>query len=190
MIIRLKGNIERLLPTSVELEVHGITYFIELPLTVSNEIQNKSNITLEIAQIIRDDSNYLYGFTSKEARDIFLRLLKVNGVGAKSGLAILSNYSANDFLEIIATNNITAIKNVKGIGAKIAGKIMLELSGYTQNLQKLEQNSNMQLIYDSLINLGFKEIEIHNSLKKLDSEILKMPINDAIKAILKTMSKH
>lgn len=189
MIIRLQGNIERLLPTSVELEVQGITYLVELPLIVSNEIQNKSSVRLEIAQIIRDDSNCLYGFTSREARDIFLRLLKVSGVGAKSALAILSSYSANDFLEIIATNNIAAIKNVKGIGAKIAGKIMLELAGYKHNLQKLE-HSNMQLVHDSLIALGFKEVEIHNGLQKLGSEVLKMPINDIVKAILKIMSKH
>ncbi|RDU71659.1 Holliday junction branch migration protein RuvA [Helicobacter aurati] len=190
MIVRLCGNVERLLPTNVELEVGGVTYFIEVPLLVSNEIQGKNQVTLEIAQVIREDSHCLYGFTSRESRDIFLRLLKVSGVGAKSALSILSNYSVDNFLEIIATNDIVAIKNVKGIGNKIAGKILLELSGYTHNLQQLEQGNNMQLIYDSLFALGFKENEIQNSLRQLDSAVLKLSPNDVIKAILKIIGKY
>ena len=80
MIVRLRGNIERLLPTSLELEVNGITYFIEISLITSTELQGKKEVTLEIAQIIKEDSNLLYGFISREDREIFLRIIKINGI--------------------------------------------------------------------------------------------------------------
>ena len=63
MIIRLRGNIERLLPTSVEIEVQGVSYLVEVPLLVSSELSGKSEVTLEIAQIIREDSQSLYGLS-------------------------------------------------------------------------------------------------------------------------------
>ncbi len=188
MIVRLKGNIEKLLPTSVEIEVNGITYFIEISLLTSIELQNKMQTTLEIAQIIREDSNLLYGFLTKQERDIFLQLLKVNGVGSKIALMILSSYSVEQFLNIIQTNNISALKNVKGIGIKVAGKIMLELTGYTQTLQSSD-TANMQLVNEALIALGFKDSQISQTLQTLDKNILTLSPNEIVKAALKSLGK-
>lgn len=188
MIVRLKGNIEKLLPTSVEVEVCGVTYMIEISLLTSVALQNKTQVTLEIAQIIREDSHLLYGFQTHREREIFLQLLKVNGVGAKIALMIMSSYSVDQFLAIIQTNNLAALKSVKGIGAKVAGKIMLELAGYTQNIQT-PNNANVQLAHEALIALGFKESQITQALQGLDNEILQMQPNDMVKAILQTMGK-
>lgn len=188
MIVRLKGNIERLLPTSVELEVCGVTYMIEISLLTSVALQNKKHITLEIAQIIREDSNLLYGFQTNQEREIFLQLLKVNGVGAKIALMILSSYSVEQFLAIIQTNNLAALKSVRGIGVKVAGKIMLELAGYTQNMQT-PNNANLQLANEALLALGFKEAQITQALKGLDNEVLQMQPNDMVKVILQTIGK-
>lgn len=189
MIIRLRGNVERLLPTSVEIEVQGVSYLVEVPLLVSSELSGKSEVTLEIAQIIREDSQSLYGFSTREMRDIFLKLLKVNGVGARSALAILSSYSVADFMGIIATNNASALKSVKGIGVKTAGKIMLELAGYTQNLQGLQQGGEMRLVFDSLISLGFKDSEINKALQGLSHEAMKLDSSEIIKLVLKNMNR-
>ncbi|RDU67683.1 Holliday junction branch migration protein RuvA [Helicobacter didelphidarum] len=188
MIVRLKGQIENLLPTSVELEVQGVTYFIEISLLTSLELQNKSQITLEIAQIIREDSHLLYGFASKQEREIFLHILKVNGVGPKIALTILSSFSVNQFLSIVQTNNLSALKGVKGIGAKVAGKIMLEFTGYTQNVQT-QENNNTKLAYDALIALGFKDSEINTALQSLHAEESNFAPNEIVKNILKRMGK-
>lgn len=188
MIVRLKGNIEKLLPTAVELEVAGITYMVEISLLTSVALQNKTQATLHIAQIIREDSNLLYGFQTHQEREVFLQLLKVNGVGAKIALMILSNYSVEQFLAIIQTNNLAALKSVKGIGAKVAGKIMLELAGYTQSMQ-MPNNANVQLAHEALIALGFKDAQITQALQGLDNEILQMQPNDMVKAILQTIGK-
>ncbi len=188
MIVRLRGNIEKLLPTSVELEVNGITYFIEISLLTSIEIQSKKQISLEIAQIIREDSNLLYGFLTRQEREIFFQLLKVNGVGAKIALMILSSYSVEQFISIIQTNNISALKSVKGIGAKVAGKIMLELSGYTQAIQS-PNTANMQLVYDALLSLGFKDSQINQTLQSLSHEILSLSPNEIVKESLKTLGR-
>ena len=110
MIVRLKGNIEKLLPTGVELEVSGVTYMVEISLLTSAALQNKTHVTLEIAEIIREDSHLLYGFETRREREVFLQLLKVNGVGAKIALMILSSYSVEQFLAIVQTNNLAALK--------------------------------------------------------------------------------
>lgn len=188
MIVRLKGNIERLLPTSVELEVYGITYMVEISLLTSAALQNKTQISLEIAQIIREDSNLLYGFQTNQEREVFLQLLKVNGVGAKIALMILSSYSVEQFLAIIQTNNLAALKSVRGIGAKVAGKIMLELAGYTQSMQT-PNNANVQLAHEALLALGFKDSQITQALQGINNEILQMQPNDMVKAILQTIGK-
>lgn len=186
MIIRLKGNVEKLLPTSIELENNGITYFIEISLLTSLELQDKKQVVLEIAQIIREDSNSLYGFITKQEREIFLQILKVNGVGAKIALAILSSYSVAQFLAIVQTNNIAALKSVKGIGAKVASKIMLELAGYTQATQS-QENANIKLAYDALIALGFKDAEINRTLQSLDTTNLNLSSNELVKLALKNI---
>lgn len=191
MIIRLKGKVEKLLPTSVELCVQGITYLVEIPLLASIELQNTlenaTEISLEIAQIIREDSNLLYGFTSKEAREIFLRLLKVNGVGAKIALAILSTFSPAQFLSIAQTSNLGALKGVKGVGAKVASKILLEFSGFSQSVES--SGNNARLAYDALVALGFRESEISTLLSKLDSATLAKEPNEIVKCVLKSMGK-
>ncbi|MDY5184676.1 Holliday junction branch migration protein RuvA [Helicobacter trogontum] len=188
MIVRLKGNIEKLLPTSVELEVSGITYMIEISLLTSVALQNKTHVTLEIAEVIREDSHLLYGFETRSEREIFLQLLKVNGVGAKIALMILSNYSADQFLAIVQTNNLAALKSVKGVGAKVAGKIMLELANYTQNIQA-PNNINVQLAHEALNALGFKDTQITQALQTLSEDILQMQPNDMVKALLQTLGK-
>lgn len=188
MIVRLKGNIEKLLPTSVELEVSGITYMVEISLLTSVALQNKKSIVLEIAEIIREDSHLLYGFETCLEREVFLQLLKVSGVGAKIALMILSHYSVEQFLAIIQTNNLAALKNVKGIGVKVAGKIMLDLAGYTQNIQT-PNNANVQLASEALIALGFKDSQIADALQNLGNEVLQMKPNDLVKSILQTLGK-
>ena len=83
MIVRLSGNIEKLLPTSVELEISGITYMVEISLLTSVALQNKENVVLEIAEVIREDSHLLYGFVTRLEREVFLQLLKVGQSGCK-----------------------------------------------------------------------------------------------------------
>ncbi|MWV62247.1 Holliday junction branch migration protein RuvA [Helicobacter saguini] len=188
MIIRLKGNIEKLLPTSVELEVNNVTYFVEISLLTSIELQNKKETTLEIAQIIREDSNLLFGFASRQEREIFLQLLKVNGVGAKIALAILSTYSVPQFLNLVQTNNAAALKSVKGVGAKVAGKIMLDFAGFSQNVESSGSES-ARLAFEALLALGFKDAEINAVLSKLDSKILEKNESEIVKEVLKNMGK-
>lgn len=188
MIIRLKGNIQKLLPTSIELEVNNVTYFVEISLLTSIALQEKKETTLEIAQIIREDSNSLYGFASRDEREIFLQLLKVNGVGAKIALAILSTYSSTQFLSLVQTNNASGLKSVKGVGAKVAGKIMLEFAGFAQNTQNASSES-ARLAYEALLALGFKDAEINAVLSKLDSRILQGNESEIVKEVLKNMGK-
>ena len=162
MIVRLRGNIER---------------------------QGKKEVTLEIAQIIKEDSNLLYGFISREDREIFLRIIKINGIGPKIALTILSSYNVNDFLAIISTNNLSALKSIKGVGAKMAGKIMLELAGYTQNMN-ITDNGNTHLAFEALSALGFKDAEINAVLQNMQKEILELAPNEIVKVALQNIGKR
>lgn len=183
MIIKLRGIVEHLLPTSLELTIGGVTYFVEISLNTRDNLKEGQEISLFIAQIIKEDSHNLYGFYKKEERDLFLRILKVSGVGAKIALAILSTYTVSQFLSIIAKNDLNSLKLVKGVGAKVAGKIILEMSGF---IIKEEVNEELKLAKNALNSLGFKDSEIIEILKSFDKSLTS---NELVKEFLKKIGK-
>lgn len=189
MIIRLRGNIEKLTPTSVELEVKGVVFHIDISLPTSIFLQDRKNeiCSLEIVQILREDSNLMYGFSSKEEKEIFLRLIKINSVGAKLALSILSTYSVHNFTNIIIKKDLKSLQSVKGVGAKLAGKIMLDLAGVL--IDPRSESADLKLVRDALAQLGYKENDISNAISKLDSKTLELNSGDIVKAILKGFSK-
>lgn len=186
MIIRLKGKIEALAPTSVELNINDITYLIFISVNTSATLGNLSNkeCTLEISQIIKEDSHSLYGFLKKDEKHIFERLLKVNGVGPKLALQILSSYQVSNLLSIFHTKDVEALKRVKGVGLKLASKIILDLANALPNESI---NTESKLAQDALLSLGFKDSDILGVLSKIDIE--SKSSNEIVKQALQLMAK-
>ncbi|MDU7692854.1 MAG: Holliday junction branch migration protein RuvA [Helicobacter sp.] len=166
MFYAIKGEIYALDPMKLLLENGGIIYEINITLKTFNALKSSQNAFVFLSQIIREDSHKLVGFCDELERDMFLKLLKVSGIGVKVALAILSTFSAQEFIQIIQGKNITQLQRVPGVGAKSASKIILELSGIL-----VQESSQNNLAKEALLNLGFKPAQIDKALKELDQSL-------------------
>lgn len=129
MIGRLSGQLVHTEPPShLIIDVNGVGYEVEVPTSVFFELpETNHQMTLVIHHLVREDASILYGFRSFAQRDLFRTLLKVNGIGAKSALAILSTMSSAEFAQVIQDQNVTAIVKVPGIGKKTAQRLIIEM---------------------------------------------------------------
>lgn len=136
MISRLQGTVLSRGPDRVEIETSGgVVYEVEVPLTVLQEVPAVGELVeLRTQQIVTDSSVALYGFVSANERALFQRLLKVNGVGAKVALGIMSTYPADRLARAIIEKDTVALRQVPKVGKKLAETIALELSDKVDDL--------------------------------------------------------
>ncbi len=129
MIGRLQGTlIHTDPPAHLIIDVGGVGYEVEAPTSVFFELPELNQpLTLVIHHLVREDASILYGFRSLAQRSLFRTLLKVNGIGAKSALAILSTMSSAEFAQVIQEQNVNAIVKVPGIGKKTAQRLIIEM---------------------------------------------------------------
>lgn len=179
MIIGLKGIVERVEPNFIALDVRGVFYGISVSLLSSMEIKKGEEIQLLISEVIREDAYLLFGFLHKMEQEIFERLIKINGVGPKVAMAILSTFSPSNFAQMIETKNIQALQKVPGIGAKGASKIMLDLAGFF-DLSTQANHQNFKEASMALEGLGFKKSDIEKVLKKVKSQDTAGMIKEAL----------
>lgn len=127
----IKGDIAELNPTQVVIDVHGIGYILNISLHTFTNLQGSSNAKLFVHEQLvtggRDDAFNLFGFATSIERELFRLLLTVSGVGANSARMILSTISPTELIDVIATGNDKMLKAVKGIGAKTAQRIIVDL---------------------------------------------------------------
>jgi len=128
MIGRIKGTLIRKEPPMMLVDVGGVGYEIEAPVRVFFELpENNSEVTIITHMLVREDAQILYGFNNYQQRELFRKLLKVNGIGAKSALAVLSTMSTNEFIGMIQSQDVAAIVKVPGVGKKTAQRLIIEL---------------------------------------------------------------
>ena len=120
----INGALAEVAPAYAVVDAGGIGYFINISLHTFSEIEKEESVKLFLHHIVREDVEMLYGFSSKEERDLFRLLISVSGVGGNTARMIQSTYSPSELRNIIATGNATLLKNVKGLGLKTAQKIM------------------------------------------------------------------
>lgn len=136
MISRLKGLLVTREPDSVEIETaSGVVYELEVPLTVLQRLPAPgSAVEMRTLQVVREDSATLYGFLTGGEQELFRRLLGATGVGAKLALAMLSAYTADRLARALVEKDVTALKQVSGVGKKTAERIVLELADKVADL--------------------------------------------------------
>lgn len=127
MIDYITGKLTELEPTVAIVEASGVGYEINIALPTFTALTGKTETKLFTTEIIREDSHLLFGFLTKAERSLFLLLMSVSGVGANTARVIMSSFTANELRQIIATGNVAAISGVKGIGAKTAQRIVVDL---------------------------------------------------------------
>jgi len=128
MIGRLKGTLARKQPPGLLVDVGGVGYELEAPLSTFYDLPAVGEpVTLHTHLVVRDDAHLLFGFARESERHLFRTLLKVSGVGARMALAILSGMSAEDFARCIETDDVTALTKLPGIGRKTAERLVVEM---------------------------------------------------------------
>ena len=171
MIGRLNGILEEKQAPHLLINVNGVGYEVEAPMTTFYKLpENGQNVTLHTHLIIRDDAHLLFGFASLEERHLFRTLIKVNGVGAKMALAILSGMEAEEFALCINDKDVSRLVKLPGVGKKTAERLIVEmrdkLDGFVINTETSNRTITMNEANDpaaeaisALISLGYKPQE-------------------------------
>ncbi len=129
MIGRLRGLVIERSPPQVLFEVQGVAYEVDLPLSTFTELPASGEVVLYTHLVVREDAHLLYGFLTAERRAWFRLLLKVNGVGPRVALALLSGLNDAELAACVHEGNVTRLTRVPGIGRKTAERLLVELSG-------------------------------------------------------------
>ena len=158
----------------------GIIYEINVSLIVFSQLKLNEKKIFLITEIIKENEYTLYGFLQKEEKNLFDSLLKINGVGPKAALGIISTMTPAEFIQAVQSNDINALKKVPGIGPKSAKRIIVEMGEFeAENL-----NNELTQAIIALENLGFKKTDI---LKVLHGE--KGSVEELIKKALKRLGR-
>ena len=162
MIAGIRGKVFQKRVNSVLVEANGVIY--EVIVSLNSFSQIKDEVFLYISEIVREDSYYLYGFCDENEQKMFDTLIKINGVGAKVAMAICSTFTPQTFSSIIQTKNLSALKQVPGIGPKSASRILVELNDFS--IGEIEEGDTiLPEAITALEGLGFKKDAITKVLK-------------------------
>ncbi|MFV0305565.1 MAG: Holliday junction branch migration protein RuvA [Moheibacter sp.] len=127
MIAHLNGKLAEIYPTHAIIECNGVGYHVNISLNSYSKIEKEENLKIFTHLIVREDAQILYGFYSQQEREVFLKLISVNGVGPSSAMVMLSSLDIDEIREAIANANVKVLQSVKGIGAKTAQRIIIDL---------------------------------------------------------------
>jgi Holliday junction DNA helicase RuvA len=127
MIYHISGRLVEATPTYAVIECAGVGYITHISLTTYASLGNQENLKLYTHPVYKEDSQTLYGFFTRQERDIFIRLISVSGVGGNTARVILSSLSPGEVIEAIASEDVSLLKSIKGIGAKTAERIIVDL---------------------------------------------------------------
>ncbi|KYH06668.1 Holliday junction ATP-dependent DNA helicase RuvA [Chryseobacterium cucumeris] len=194
MIFSLQGTVQELTPTYAVINVQGVGYYVGISLMTSQTLVLNQQTFLFIQQIIREDAHLLFGFNTRSEKEMFNLLISVNGVGAVSALILLSTLSLDEIASAILSGNSALIQKAKGIGAKTAERIIVDLKGKVQKYS--DPNANISVMVDnkikeeSLSALEVLGIPKRTSEKIADKIIKQNPtisVEELVKQILKNI---
>jgi Holliday junction DNA helicase RuvA len=192
MIGRLSGILLEKNPPQLLLDVQGVAYEVDVPMsTFYNLPQNGERVTLFTHLVVREDAHLLYGFGSDNERRAFRQLLKVNGIGAKIALSVLSGLSVAELAQAIAAQEAGRLTRVPGIGKKTAERLLLELkdkfgADVTQTVGVNRAPPAMSDIMNALLALGYNDREASAAVRQLPEGVA---VADGIKQALKALAK-
>jgi Holliday junction DNA helicase RuvA len=183
MIGKLTGKIIEKNPPEILLEVGGIGYEILCPMSSFYAMGESKNISLHTHFHVKEDAQTLYGFVSKDEKILFRELIRVNGIGPKVALAILSHLNIASLINAVANEDDVLLAKTPGIGKKTAQKLIVELkdrlaklelsTSQTQNItSSINANPNTKKAFQALQSLGFKAKEAERMLEVITDELL------------------
>ena len=169
----IEGKIDELNPAFVVIDNQGVGYFVNISLTTYQSISTLKNIRIYIHQVVREDAHLLFGFFTKSERSVFRSLISVSGVGANTARMMLSSMNPEAIQEAILSEDVNLLKTIKGIGAKSAQRIIVELKDKIGEPEKSgeliapKDNTLQEEALSALVMLGFNKSAVEKVLSKL-----------------------
>ena len=190
----ISGKVAEKNPAYVVIDNQGIGYLINITLNTFTAIGEQAEVKLYVHLAIREDAHVLYGFYTEEERSLFLQLITVSGVGCNTARLILSSLTVKETIDAIANNNTKVIQNVKGIGAKTAQRIIVDLHDKISKLNISEgektpagYNTLKEEALSALMVLGFNRTSIEKVLDKLMAQMENPNVEQLIKEALRLL---
>lgn len=180
-------------PAYCVIDVAGIGYSIQISLTTYSHLESKSSARLYIHQVIREDAHLLFGFFTKQEREVFRLLLSVSGIGANTARMILSSMGTDDLQQAIISGNASLLQSIKGIGAKTAQRVIIDLRDKvsrektTGEIFPIRDNRLKEEALSALVILGFNKGDADKVISKILLAEKNLPLEDLIKKALKQM---
>ncbi|MCQ2288177.1 MAG: Holliday junction branch migration protein RuvA [Muribaculaceae bacterium] len=197
MLDYIKGTVGELNPAYVVIDNHGLGYMINISLNtydVLAKMPQDEVAKVYVHEAIREDAHLLYGFASKRERELFMLLISVSGVGVNTARMILSSLPVAELEMNIAQGNVAVLKSVKGVGAKTAQRIIVDLKDKIKvagdALIEVADHASSEVFEEAmaaLVMLGFTQQMSQKALKKLIKQEPGISVEDAIKKALKMM---
>ena len=193
MITHIQGKLIEKNPTDVVIECNGVGYFINISLTTYSQIPNQENIKLFTHLYVREDAQMLYGFFQKSERAVFRLLISVSGIGTSTARTMLSSLTSEQICEAISSADVATIQGVKGIGAKTAQRVIIELKDKVLKLYDLDEvsmsqnNTNKEETLSALEVLGYTRKQSERVLDKIIKEMPNASVEEMIKKSLKNL---
>jgi len=172
----IAGKIDRITPTEVVIDSNGVGYLLHISLNTFEKIKNVSEVKIYAHLIVREDSQTLYGFATTNEREMYVKLVGVNGVGPSTTRMILSSLSVDEVISAISNANIAVLKSIKGIGPKAAQRLVVELQdklggiGTDSAYQLTGGGQATEEASEALLALGFAKQSVIKVLMRITKE--------------------
>lgn len=192
MITQIRGRLIEKNPTEVVVDCNGVGYLLHISLNTFTALPSDENVTLYSHLVVREDAHILYGFASKMEREVFKLLISVSGVGPSIARTMLSSMTADEIQHAIASGQVQIIQSVKGIGAKTAQRVLVDLKDKILKTFDMDQvssptnNTNKDEALSALEVLGFQR----KQSEKIVNSIAKEHPNASIEKIIKLALKN
>lgn len=196
MIEYIKGEIADLSPAQLIMECNGIGYDLNISLTTYSAFNGCKDGKIYVYEVLREDAHILFGFATREERELFLLLISVSGVGPNTARMILSSLPPTELIQVIASGDDLTLRTIKGIGTKTAQRIVIDLQNKVKPIEALsgarkdlpENRSEMaEGAIAALVMLGFQKAAsqkvVASILKKTPDMVVEQIIKDALKML-------
>jgi Holliday junction DNA helicase RuvA len=192
----IKGKLVEKHPTHAIIDIGGMGYMVHISLYTYTQLGDREECMLHLHHVVREDAHLLFGFMEEQERNLFRQLISVSGIGANTARLILSSLSPEELVEAIVHKDVSTLKSVKGIGARSAERIIVDLkdklekTDFSEEILHISHNTIKQEALTGLIILGFSKVQAEKAIDKVlqaEKEAAPSSVESLIKEALRVL---